>query len=1160
MKIITKPDTVDLKNGIKKILLTMKLTILLMFLSVFYVSGTSIYSQNLKISLNMQDATVRDVIKEVEKQGNMSFFFNDELQELNTRISISQKDKPVYEVLQSALSQANMTFQEIKDNFVVLLPVSDSNSPQPARLTGRVTDSKTNEPLIGVNVVIEGTTTGTITNTRGEYTLEGVRPENVVVFSFIGYVSQKVTVGNNTVLNISFVPELEALEEVVVVGYGTQRKRDVTGSIARVTGDDIIQPSTLSFDQMLQGKVAGVTITQTTGAPGGNVNVLVRGISSITGGNQPLYVVDGYPIGTGGGGADFALYGYEMFTAARMSGTVANRVNPLSTINPADIESIEVLKDASATAIYGSRGANGVVIITTKRGALGKSQINVDASYGIQEIAHKLDLMNSKEYAQYVCEGRDNAWVYLDPLTHSADDPNEVRGGSQKVPPAFRDPESITVNTDWQDVIFQRAPVQNYQISSTAGTDKTKFYISGGLYDQEGIILSTYYKRFNIRANIDSKVSERLNIGTSLMGTYGHGRFQVSEGHYGEAGILTMVAAAAPTIPAYDDKGKPYFNRTDMEYGLGWLANPLDVINGFSDKRKVADILMNNYVEYKILEGLVFRSSIGVKYATNTTKLWRTSAVPRETTLNFPATGAATKYETFNWLNENTLNYKYLLNGKHMFDALIGISEQKESWDRLSAGASDFPTEYVPYISAGIVSSGVHQLSEWSIVSLISRLQYSYSDKYMVTATIRRDGSSRFGKNNKWGTFPSISFGYNISEEPFMESVDFINVLKLRASYGLAGNNQIGNYSHIALLSTSNYVLNNTKLIGLVPSTLSNDDLTWEKSKQMNLGLDMSFLNDRIALTADIYKDNKVDLLLQAKLPSASGFSSSMLNVGEVENKGFELNLNTVNIRANKFEWRSNFTFSTNKNKVLKLTTEGERIIINTYQVAEAGYPISSYYLLHTTGVFMNAQELVGAPKYTPKNVAGDLKFEDHNKDSTITLDDRYVVGDPWPDYIWGFNNSFTYGNLTLNISLNGTHGGYNYLTWNNSAGVQNQIKIGKRWVSEENPGDGRWPRAIRNNYAYGFGTYTDLHMYDNSYVRIRNVNLTYRLPQSIVSKIKLSGLQVYFDIANLVTWTDYPGFDPESNSRGDNIVATGQDNLTYPLSRTYTVGLKASF
>ncbi len=1030
---------------------------------------------------------------------------------------------------------------------------------QQGRLTGRITDSSTGGPLIGVNVVIEGTTIGTISNNRGEYSLEGVSPENVVVFSFIGYVSQKVTVGNNTVINISFVPDLAALEEVVVVGYGTQKKKDVTGAISRVAGDDIIQPSTLSFDQMLQGRVSGVQISQTTGAPGGNINVLVRGLSSITGGNQPLYVVDGFPIGTGGGGSDFATYGYEMFTASRMSGTVANRVNPLSTINPSDIESIEILKDASATAIYGSRGANGVVIITTKRGTLGKSQINLDVSYGVQEIAHKLDLMNSHEYAQFVADGRDNAWVYLG---GNIDDPNEVRGASQRVRPEFRNPESITVDSDWQDVIFRKAPVKNYQISSTYGTENTKFYISGGYYDQEGIILSSNYKRFNVRANIDSKVSNKLNIGTSIMGSYGTGRWPVSEGHYGEAGILTMVASASPTIPVYDADGKPYFDRQDMADGLGWLANPLDVINGYSDKRKVMDILMNNYLEYKILEGLTFRTSIGVKYNGTTIKLFRTSAVPRETTLDFPATGAATKYETFNWLNENTLNYKYLLNGKHSFDAIIGISEQKESNDRLSAGAADFPTEYIPYISAGIVSSGTHSLSEWSMVSLISRLQYSYSDKYLLTATLRRDGSSRFGANNKWGTFPSISFGYNISEEPFMEPIEFINALKIRVSYGLSGNNQIGNYAHIALLSEANYVANNAKVIGLVPSTLSNDDLTWEKSKQTNFGLDISVLNNRISLSTDVYYDKKVDLLLQADLPSASGFSSATLNVGEIENKGFEFNLNTENIRINKFQWNSNITFSANKNKVLKLVTAGERISTGGSTVAMVGYPISSFYVLHTTGVFMDASELVGVPKLSPRNVPGDLRFENHDdSDTVINLDDRYIIGDVWPDYIWGFNNSFRYGNWTLNVSMNASHGGKTLLTVQvNAAGVQNQIKVGDRWRSESDPGDGKRPRAIRNNYAYGFGSNSDLNIFDNSYVRIKNVNLMYRLPQNWVSKIKLSGLQIYFDVANLYTFTDYPGFDPESNSSGDNIVATGNDNLTYPLSRTYSVGLKATF
>ncbi len=1027
-------------------------------------------------------------------------------------------------------------------------------------ITGRITGSD-RLSLPGVNVMIKGTTKGVISDSDGKYSIEGVSKEAVLSFSFIGFVTQEIAIGSKSSIDVVLLEDLKKLDEVVIVGYGTQRKKDLTGSISRVTGDKIIQPSILSFDQMLQGKVAGVQISQTSGAPGGNVNIMVRGVSSITGGNQPLYVVDGFPIGSGGGGSDMSSFGSSTFTSSGMAGNVQNRINPLSSINPSDIESIDILKDASATAIYGSRGANGVIIITTKRGSSAKSQLSVDVSYGVQEVAHKLELMNSQQYAEYVAEGRDNAWVYSGGAPGA---PNSLRPASQQVRPEFRTPSSITTNTDWQDVIFRIAPIQNYQVSANGGNEKTKYFISGGYYNQEGIVLTSNYKRFNLRSNIDTQISQKIKIGSSISGSYGFGRFPNTEGHYGLGGVLTMALSAAPVIPVYDDKGNNYFNQQDVTDGLGWLANPLSVLAGYSDNRKVADILFNNYVEYKIMDGLTFKSSVGIKYATNVIKLWRSSAVPFNTSLNYPATAGVSKSQSINWLNENTLTYKHIFKEKHTLDALIGYSAQKDSYDMLSAGASNFPTDYVTYISAGIVNSGTHYISEWSMLSLMSRINYSYDGKYLLTATIRKDGSSRFGKNYKWGTFPSFSVGYNITEEPFMKSVNMISNLKLRASYGLSGNNQIGNYSQIGLLSTATYIENNAQKPGLVPSSMSNDDLTWEKSKQTNLGIDLGLFKDRISITADIYKDKKTDLLLAVALPAASGFYSSTQNIGDIENKGIEIGIQTVNLKLKKFEWTSNFTFSSNKNKVLKLATEGGRITNSAYQVTQVGYPVSSFYMLHATGVFMNAQELVGAALFHPNTKPGDLRFEDVNKDGKINANDNTVVGDPWPDYTWGLDNRFTYGNLTLSVSMNGSQGAYTYFqageTILNSAGVQNQLLLSlDRWRSESNPGAGLMPRAIRNNYANGFGTSSHF-LFDSSFTRIKNVNISYQVPQFLLKKLDISNLSVYADISNVYTFTDYPGYDPESSTSGDNIAKSGIDYLTYPLPRTYTFGVKLTF
>ena len=700
-------------------------------------------------------------------------------------------------------------------SMIASVPFSDTSVDiLQMKVTGKVVDAS-GAPIPGVNIVEENTSNGVVTDFDGNFSIETASSNAVLVFSYLGFVTKQVSVAGTDLGNITLEEDVSQLDEVVVVGYGTQRKKDLTGSIARVDMSDVEQPSIASFDQMLQGKVAGVQISQTSGAPGGNVNILVRGMSSITGGNQPLYVVDGFPISSGGN-SDFRSYGSNLYSSDGIASNTQERINPLTSINPSDIESIEILKDASATAIYGSRGANGVVIITTKRGEAGKSEISAEISLGMQSVSNKLDLLNSQQYAEYVAEGRDNAHVFAGGL---ASDPNDLRAGSRRVRPEFRNPSSITTNTDWQDVIYRSAPVRNYQLSFNAGNEKTRFFIAGGYFDQDGIVKTSSFKRFNLRTNIDSNISERLKIGTSLNGSYSYGNFPNTEGHYGTGGLIMAVLSASPTIPIYDETGQPFFDQADVSDGLGWLANPINLLSGFSDNRRTANVLWNNYLEYQLLDGLTFKTSIGLNYTAGQIDIWRSSKIPNFTNLNFPANAGTTRTNSINWLNENTLNYSKIFNEKHRLNLLGGFSVQKDRFDRVSAGASDFPTENVPYISAGIVNSGNQIISEWSLLSFMGRVNYSYDSKYLFTATVRSDGSSRFGSNNKWGTFPSFSVGYNISEERFMETVDFISNLKLRASYGVSGNNQIGNYNHIGLLGQSNYVVNGNQVAGLVPST-----------------------------------------------------------------------------------------------------------------------------------------------------------------------------------------------------------------------------------------------------------------------------------------------------------------------------------------------------
>ncbi len=1029
---------------------------------------------------------------------------------------------------------------------------------QPFNLSGTIVSGADNKPLAGVSITEKGTGNGTTSDAQGRYLLQ-VSANATVVFNHIGFNATEMTVGTNPIMNVSLDLSQQQLQDVVVVGYGNQRRRNVTGAIANIAAKDLIPGPASSFDQMLQGKVAGAQITQTSGAPGGNVNIVIRGISSITGGNSPLYVIDGYAIGTGGGGSDLATFSSSSYSPsgiASSSGT--NRINPLSTINPADIESIQILKDASATAIYGSRGANGVVIITTKRGKSGKATISFEHSSGWQEVRKKLDVLNPRQYAEFVATGRDNAWVYAG---GKATDPNSIRSTNTQVKPEFRNPDALPEKgTDWQDMIFKKALVQNYQLSANGGNKDVSYYISGGYFNQDGIIIGSDFKKFNLRTNVDAHLTEKLKAGVSFSGSYSYGNFARAEGDLQFRGLIINAVARDPSIPVYDANGD-FYSEFSNPTGIP-AEHPLLIATEFTDKRNASNVFVNNYLEYQIRKDLTFRTSVGVNYSTGTTNLWKSSRIGIATTRTGPATAGVSEIKTLNWLNENTLNFKRTFRERHDIDVIAGYTIQKNTDAVLQAGASEFPTDEVPFIAAGNVSYGTNYKTEWSMLSWLGRINYTFDGKYLLTATIRRDGSSRFGANNRWGTFPSFSLGYRLSDEPFMKSVRFINDLKIRGSWGVSGNNLIANYASQGLLGVSRNVSNGQIISGIIPTSLSNNNLTWEQSAQTNLGIDLALFDNRISITADVYRILKNDLLLNVTLPAASGFGSSTQNIGEVENKGIEIGLNTDNIRTADFQWHTGFNISMNRNKVLSLNSGAVRIANSDFQVTQVGSPISSFYLLKVIGIFQSAEEIAKSPVQNPRVVPGDLKFEDVNKDGRITTTDRALVGSPWPDFTWGLDNRFTYKNISLSVSLNGTQGSSVFFSGGsvvlNAAGVQNQLAfVANRWKSLTEPGEGVVQRAIRNDYAFGISN-TSRYLFDGSFVKIRNINLAYTFPNT--ARLRIQSLSVYADASNVFVFTDYPSFDPEGSTSGDNIARSGLDFFSYPNPRIFSLGIRAAF
>ena len=1024
---------------------------------------------------------------------------------------------------------------------VLILMLGNLLSAQGQALTpvsGRVTD-ETGQALPGVTVLLKGTTNGTTTSAEGAYRLSVPTGEAVLVVSYVGYLSQEVPVNKRSTVDVQLVPGDKTLSEVVVVGYGTQEKKDLTGAISSVSAKDIVKVPVSGLDQALQGQVAGLQISSSSGAPGGNTNITIRGVGSISGGNEPLFVVDGFPVSGAGVG------------------------NPLNTINPNDIESIDVLKDASATAIYGSRGSNGVIIVTTKRGKAGKSQIQVDAYTGFQQLGRKIPMMNAQEFAQFTIDGRNNG--YLDNVpTGKITDPNSVRPASFRIPLDLQNPAALGVGTDWQDAIFRNAPIRNIQVSAAGGSENARYAVSANYFDQQGIIINSGLKRYSFRANVDAKASSRLTVGASVSPSFTSQQNVPFAGHYGAFGIIQSAMGMPPSVPVYNPDGS-YGSTIPTPEGSVSIQNPVKIANEYKNPSSQFRLLGNTYAEYAILPGLKFRTTFGADLNYYKNQIW----VPSTLSTSAPtgiASANASRSESVSWLNENTVSYKKSI-GQHTVDVVGGFTAQRETSDAVTANAVNFPDDLVPNINGGTVNSGSEAIQDYTILSLLARANYTFNDKYLVTATLRRDGSSRFGENNRWGTFPSASVGWRVSEEAFMKNQKIITDLKLRASYGLTGNNAIGNYRAIGQLVNGNYIIGDALTPGLARSTFSNAQLGWESMKQLDLGLDMSILNSRVNLTADYYDKRNTNMLFNISVPGATGLTNAVVNLGEVQNKGLELALTTRNfIRA--FKWTTNANITFNRNKVLAMSTDAEQIfstangqVANT-NVTQVGYPIGVFFGRRQLGIFQTDQE-VAEYKAQPLAKPGDVKWKDVDGNGVINDNDREVIGSPHPKYFFGFNNSFSYKSFSLDISTNGMVGFdiYNGTFMINNAGVQNNTKYvyDNRWISPEQPGDGRFGRTIRggkNNNT----VYSSQYLFDGSYLRIRTVTLAYTVPSALSQRIGIQNARVYVTGANLYTFTGYQGYDPEVSTSGDNLLAQRSDFGTYPVARSYTFGINLSF
>lgn len=940
-------------------------------------------------------------------------------------------------------------------------------------ITGTITSSENAESLPGAGILEKGKTNATRSDSAGRYNIRVSDPNATLVISYVGYKTKEVKLNGQTKINIVLDPSAASVQEVVVVGYGTQQRKDITGSISTISASKIKNQPAVSVDQLLQGRAAGVDVSQASGAPGGRLNIRIRGASSLNAGNEPLFVIDDVPVYNSSKDPSGTSYG--TFTAT----------NALASLNPNDIESIQVLKDASATAIYGSRGSNGVIIITTKRGSGNRVAVDYNGYYGVQTVANKLKLMNGTQHAAFL-----NDWAQ-----------------TRNLPIPFAKPDSIGKGTDWQDELFRPAMIQNHQVSLSSGKGNLKYFVSGNYYNQDGIVINSNMKRYSFRVNADAKINERVKVSQSLSYSRTINRSVPTTGA-GSGNVRSVgekIYDTSPTIPVFDENG----DYVDYWYNAAKAESPVASLLSVKNKLEGDNFLGNVALEYKPIENLTFRSLLGI----NLTNRSNQEYYPRATTYIgglLGGLGMIGERKVTNILNENTVRYTKIFKQKHNLELLGGFTWQKEQDFSATTEPSGFADDRLGLNSIGSATGATiigSSLTEWSMASFIGRVNYQYDNKYLLTASFRADGSSKFGADNKWGYFPSVALGYRLSEEPFMKDLKFISDLKLRSSYGLTGNQEIGSYQSLATLTTSNAYIFDNKLVPAARHTrLENGELKWEKTGQWDIGLDAAFFNNRLRLTADYYKKDTRNLLFTIDLQAYSGYSSALYNTGGLQNKGFEISLGG-DIFTGDFTWTADMNLGHNNSKITSLGRATSTTLF-------VGYPPGNFLGYVYEGVF-HTQAEIDAQTVQTNVKPGDARYKDVTGDGFLNADDRIVMGNSLPEFTYGISNVFGYKNFSLTVFLQGAAGADRTegTGLNDPSGTGNKsLNLLNRWTPS-NP-NSNIPRAGYSNVLTS--TY---QLMDASYLKIRNVQLSYTFR---------SGSSVYLSGQNLLTKTDYIGYDPD--------------------------------
>ena len=1099
------------KNGLtRKIYRVMKLTAFLLTFAFLQVTART---SGQTVSLNVKNAPFKNVLLEIQKQTGLNILIDEVLLEKVGKVTLNRPDMTVQQVLDICFKNKPVTYT-IADGRIAMKPISTlaiqspvsaSEFLPPPPITGTITDDK-GKPLAGASILVKGSGKGTKTDSNGSFSIDAP-PNSTLTISYVGFENTTIKISSQTTISVQLKPSFSKAEEVVVIGYGATRKRDLTGSVSQVKTEQLESFPVYNIGEALKGRSSGVQVTNNSNSPGSRIEVRIRGGNSMIGSNTPLYVVDGFPLV---GGIDF--------------------------LNPSDIESMDILKDASATAIYGSRGANGVVIITSKRGKAGQQGlISINSYYSQQEVAKRFKMLNPKQYAVVA-----NEWM--------------KNGG---LAPYFNVDTVNNVGTDWQDVIFSVTPTQSHTITFSGTSDKTRYSLSGNYFGQEGIIFNSGIKRGSFRLNLDHDIKSWLTLGVNLnVSRRERMSVPVDNGDRGNT-VFSGAISAPPTLKPYDVNG--LLNRIEQYYPFvdpTDLRNPLIRFEPWKDRTFTNSVLQNTTLQAKIVKGLTFKTLVGLETETASQETFVPIIFANDR-------GSASQRQSYynSFVNENTLTYKKSFSNSQNLDLVGGFTYQTNGNSYTGISVSGFPnniTQNYNLGSATTINPPSSGISKWSLVSWLGRANYSIRSKYFLTVSARADGSSRFGNDNKWGVFPSGAVAWRVSDESFMNSLKFINNLKFRASYGITGNTALSPYQSLNRLSSVRYIdAGQAENIGYAPSGISNSKLKWETTSQLDIGFDLGIINNQLGFTFDYYKKNTNNLLASVPLPPSVGFGNIIQNIGEIQNEGIEVSVN-ADILTKGFKWDISAQVSSNKNKVVKLS--GNKDIVSAGAGAMSGYNIAR--TGQSLGMFFGYIE-------DGLDVNGLIKYKDINGDGVINPLDRVILGNPNPDYIFGFNSNFQYKNFDLNIFLEGVYGNKiffqtMYTNLNSFQRGQNQMAdlYGNYWTKENPNPNSKYPKISSGTQMQASNRFIK----DGSYMRVKTLQLGYNIPIKNIGGSFISKARVYIKANNLFTLTNYMGLDPDVNTTGNDSqdigtrLETGIDRTAYPNAKIYSLGIQLNF